>query len=100
MDCSYALVAGLAPAASQRIEDCFTLMRSDRLRIITRWEQSGRGEGGRDQDEDDVVVDDVLNADDASCISSPIATDEEASPQRRSANIGCLNGRPARALQS
>ncbi len=100
-DCSYALVAGLAPATPQRIEDCFTSMRSDLLRIITRWEQSGQGEGGRDQeDEEDAAVGEVLNADDASCISSSIATDEEASPRRRPSNVGCLNGRPARALQS
>ena len=75
-------------------------MRSDLLRIKTQWEQSGQGEGGRDQEEEDAVVDDVLNADDASCISLSIATDEEASPRRRSANVGCHSGRPAHALQS
>jgi hypothetical protein len=101
-DCSYALVAGLTPATPQRIEDCFTSMRSDLLRIISRWEQSGQGEGGRDQEEeeDDAVVGDALDADDASCVSSSIATNEDASPRRRSANLGCLNGRPVRALQS
>jgi hypothetical protein len=93
-DCSYALVVGLTPATPQKIEDCFTSMRSDLLRIITRWEQSGQGEGGRDEDKEDAAVGEVLNADDA---SSSLATDEEASPRR---NVGCLNGRPARALQT
>ncbi len=80
-------------------------MRSDLLRLISRWEQSWQGKGGRDQDEEDAVVNDVLNADDASCISLSIATDKEASSQRRSAqrrsvNVGCLNGQPGCALHS
>ena len=52
-DCSSEVVAGLVPATPQKIEDCFTSMRSDLLRIITPWEQSGQGEGGLDQQEED-----------------------------------------------
>ena len=52
-DCLYDLVAGLVRATPQKIEDCFTSMRSDLLRIITRLEQSGQGEGGRDQEEEE-----------------------------------------------
>jgi hypothetical protein len=51
-NCSYDLVAGLTPATPQRIEDIFTSMRSDLLRIISRWEQSGQGKGERDQESD------------------------------------------------
>ena len=47
-NCSYEEVAGLSPATPQRIEDIFTSMRSDLARIIRRWEQSGQGEGGLD----------------------------------------------------
>jgi hypothetical protein len=46
VDCSYEVVAGLVPVTPQKIEDVFTSMRSDLLRIISRWEQSGHGEGG------------------------------------------------------
>ncbi len=49
-DCSYDLVSGLVPATPQKVEDCFTSMRPELLCIITRWEQSGQGEGGRDQE--------------------------------------------------
>jgi hypothetical protein len=100
-DCSYALVAGLTTATPQRIEDTFTSMRSELLRIITRWEQSGQGEGGRNGDEDDATGDnDEAKAedDDSSCFTSSTATDFDASP--RSANHDSLHGRPARALQT
>ena len=52
-DYSYEVVAGLVPLTPQKIEDCFTSMRSDLLRIITRWEQSGQGEGGFDEEEEE-----------------------------------------------
>jgi hypothetical protein len=65
-------------------------MRSDLLRIITRWEQSGQGEGGRDAEEakDDQEEDSITNNE---------YNDGSHCPPR---NIGCLDGRPARALQS
>ena len=51
--CSHDLVAGMTPATPQKIEDTLTLMRVRVLRIISRWEQSGQGEGGTDiQDEE------------------------------------------------
>jgi hypothetical protein len=46
--CSYEDVASLPPATPQRIEDIFTSMCSDLLLIMRRWEESGQGEGGRD----------------------------------------------------
>ena len=59
--CLYEQVEGLCPATPQRMDDEFTPMRSDVLRIITRWEQSEQGEGGMDvEDEhqyDPAVVD-------------------------------------------
>ena len=95
-------------------------MRSDLLRIISRWEQSGQGEGGRDQEDDDneeqedastydaneeeeqgfggeqpVLDDNVLFMTSQTSPASAI----DAFPRRR-ANIGTLGGRPARALQS
>ena len=92
-DCSYNLVAGLLPATAQKIEDRFTSMRSDLLRIITRWEQSGQGEGGRDQED----VEDN-NADEVTSTTSSISSGDDNSSPRR--NIGSLNNRPPRALQS
>ena len=51
--CTYDLVVpGLIPATPQKIEDLFTAMRSDLIRIIRNWEQSGQGEGGMDQEQD------------------------------------------------
>jgi hypothetical protein len=50
---SYEDVASLSPATPQRIEDIFTSMRRDLLLIMRRWEQSGQGEGGRDNSDDD-----------------------------------------------
>jgi hypothetical protein len=76
-------------------------MQSELLRIITRWGQSGQGEGGRNGDKDDATGDDdeaKAEDDDSSCVTSSIATDFDASP--RSANHGSLHGRPARALQT
>ena len=62
-------------------------MRSDLLRIITRWEQSGQGEGGRDDLEDEVDEED-----DEGSFSAAVGS--------QSATIGSLGGRPARALQT
>jgi hypothetical protein len=42
--CLHEQVDGLCPAKPQRIEDVFTSIQSDLLRIITRWEQSRQGE--------------------------------------------------------
>ena len=61
-------------------------MRSDLLRIITRWEQSGQGEGGREGQEEEAPNDD------ASSLTSQADDDTR--------NIGVLTGRPPRALQS
>ena len=90
--CSYEQVEGLCPATPQRIEDVFTSMRSDLLRIITRWEQSGQGEGGMDAEDEDNRS--MLGA------ASTLGDDDHdhESPQRDC--IGSLVGRPARALQS
>ncbi len=93
IDCSYEQVAGLAPATSQKIKGIIVSMRSDLLRIITRWEQSGQGKGGRDSQEEEAM--DVAN-DDESCYTSQ--ADDKDSLQRE--NIGGLSGRPPRALQS
>ncbi len=95
VDCSYEVVAGLVPATPQKIEDLFTSMRSDLLRIILRWEQSGQGEGGMDNEQDQECQQDNM----MSMASSSIASNE-ASPRAAGANMGNLSGRPSRALQS
>jgi hypothetical protein len=72
-------------------------MRSDLLRIITRWEQSGQGEGGIDtydgdeeqeEQQEETVSPDASNNDD---------TDSQQHGRR---HIGSLDRRPARALQT
>ena len=78
-------------------------MQFELLRIITRWEQSGQGEGGRDGEEEDAGgdVNDEAEAEDDNCsVTSSIATDREASPRRSASHHGSLHGRPARALQT
>lgn len=118
-NCSYDLVAGLTPATPQRIEDIFSSMRSDLIRIISRWEQSGQGEGGRDQEDDASQEEDDegysstdadeeeeaigANGDNASFMTSqtsPASAQDATCPRRHRTNIGTLRGRPARALQS
>lgn len=87
IDCSHAEhVAGLLPATPQRIEDLMVSMRSDLLRIITHWEQSGQGEGGRDSQEQEEANDEGTS----SC------SDDDDDIR----NIGVLTGRSPRALQS
>ena len=98
IDCSYEQVAGLSPAAPQKIEDIVASLRSDLLRIITRWEQSGQGEGGRDPQQEGVEeVQQGDDGDDESFFTSQ-ATDDDSLVTRD--NIGGLTGRPNRALQS
>jgi len=104
--CSHDLVAGMTPATPQKIEDTLTLMRVRVLRIISRWEQSGQGEGGTDiQDEelpDHVNVE--ANDDDDSHAASSLGNDRrQRSPSSSSSPLtvwGGLSGRPARDLQS
>jgi hypothetical protein len=89
IDCSFVNVEVLNPATPQKIEDILVSMRSDLLRIITRWEQSGQGEGGRDAEEEQEEEDSLTNDD-----------DDNQEDDRPRENIGDLSGRPVRALQS
>ena len=66
-------------------------MRSDLLRIISRWEHSGQGEGGMDEDDNDAVAGALL-----SCASS--VSDDDSNHQQR--HHGSLARRPAHALQT
>ena len=71
-------------------------MRPDLLRIITRWEQSGQGEGGMDTTEDEhqhQVA--ALEEDTVSLLGSVGYADDS-----QAGNLGSLGGRTARALQS
>lgn len=100
IDCSHTNVEMLSPATPQKIEDLLVSMRSDLLRIITRWEQSGQGEGGRDQEENE---EEGSDNDIQSVVGDDILT--RAHQARQEENIrggvgGLLSGRPARALQS
>ncbi|KAI2491806.1 hypothetical protein MHU86_22745 [Fragilaria crotonensis] len=96
-DCSYELVKSLAPATPEKIEDIFVSMRSHLLRIITRWEQSGQGEGGRDNEFD--ADEDAEEASSAVAASSTITDndfhDKTIALQSRAA---FLNGRPSYLL--
>ena len=94
IDCSHEKVAGFSPAAPQKIEDIIVSIRSDLLRIITRWEQSGQGEGGRDPQEEEEQGDEEE--------SFATTTDDDSLTRRRrdTPNIGSLARRPPRALQS
>ena len=49
---SYEQAAALSPATPKKIQDIFASMRSDLLRIVSRWYQSGQGEGGVDRDKE------------------------------------------------
>ena len=100
INCSYEQVAALSPATPQRIEDIFTSMRSDLLRIITRWEQSGQGEGGIDNYDggDEEQEQEAQNVE-----NSPAAAnddDDHTCSSTDGRNIGSLSGRRARALQT
>jgi len=53
IDCSYGLVAHLAIATPRKVKDKISEMRTDLLRIIQKWEQSGQGEGGNLDDDDE-----------------------------------------------
>jgi hypothetical protein len=107
-DCSYEVVAGLVPATPQEIEDCFTSMRSDLLRIITRWEQSGQGEGGFDKEEEEDAAPDHdddnpqanVNDDESMMLRTSASTISSADNDSPHTNIGSLHARPRRALQS
>ena len=51
---SHDLVAGMSSATPQKIEDRLTSMRVRVLCFISRWEQSGQGEGGTDDQEEEL----------------------------------------------
>ena len=84
-DCSYDLVSALIPATPQRIQDFFTSMRSDLVRIISNWETSGQGDGGRDNEESPVDMDDTTS------VSSGVLGEP---------SYGQLRNRPPRALDT
>ena len=87
--CSYDQVEALSPAMPQKVEDIFVSIRSDLLRIITKWEQSGQGEGGRDAEEE---------YQEGSFYGMPSSS--LTGVNYSSESIGCLAGQPSRALQS
>jgi hypothetical protein len=47
IDCSYEKVKLLRPADPKRVQNFFTDYRTQLIRIIRKWEDSGQGEGGR-----------------------------------------------------
>ena len=83
-DCSYDLVSAHIPASPQRIQDFFTSMRSDLVRIVSNWETSGQGDGGRDNHEESPV--------DMDTTSFSSGEDEPS--------YGALCNRPPRALDT
>lgn len=93
--CSYDDIAGLSPATPQQVEDIFTSMRRDLLLIMRRWEQSGQGEGGRDNSDDDDDGDEERHEEHREEGRS-LSADAAAADR----SLGSLRGRPARALQS
>ena len=103
--CSYEQVAALSPATPEKIQDIFASMRSDLLRIISWWEQSGQGKGGIDQEDEN---ENPEAAEFLSCASSSVSDDAGADEEHhegqerrgRQRNHGSLGGRPACALQT
>ena len=93
--CSYDLVEKLTPATPERIENFFTNTRTDLFRMITDWEKSGQGEGGRDQEDD--AVDEADNDDDVPTSVNIVAenTDRHRALHSRSS---FLNGKPSYLL--
>jgi hypothetical protein len=102
-DCPHEQVAGRAPATATRMEDVIVSMRSDLLRIITRWEHGGQGEGGMDSQEEEQELEEATsnhNEDEsfAATLSRPSTIGNDDSCRD---NIGALQGtRSPRALQS
>jgi hypothetical protein len=80
-----------SPAAPQKIEEIIVSIRSNLLRIITWWEKSGQGEGGRDTQEEDK---EEQGDDEESCV-----TTDDDSRRRRDKSVCVLTGRQPRALQ-
>ena len=99
--CSYEQVQALTPATPQKIQDIFASMQSDLLWIISRWEQSGQGEGGMDEEVDDENAGVSLSG--ASSVSEDDENQHHGSLARRSAHAlqtraAFLNGRPSYLL--
>ena len=92
-DCSNNLAQALTPATPAKVEDIFVSMRAHLLQIMTRWEQSGQGEGGQENED----AKELADQNDASFTTSIATTADGNSPDK---TIGSLSGRPARALQS
>ena len=99
-DCSYEQVRGLHQATPQKIADCLALMQSGLLKIIPKWEQSGQGEGGRDNEPDETFDDHDEQEDADSSISSNSRRQSTSSATSPRATLGSLSHRPGRALQS
>ena len=94
IDCCHDNVAHLSPATPQRIQDFFTSIRSDLLRIISNWEMSGQGDGGRENE--DAPVDDEDGR--SLSVTSPTSIDIDEMPP--AAIGGNLCNRPPRALDN
>jgi hypothetical protein len=94
IDCCYDRVVQLTPATPQRIQDFFTSTRSDLLRIISNWEMSGQGDGGRENE--DAAVDDE-DGHSLSLMSSSSIDIDEMPPAALGGN---LCNRPPRALDN
>jgi hypothetical protein len=87
-------------------------MQSDLLKIIPKWEQSGQGEGGRDNEQDEQSNEDEQQEqqeDDSLSTSITSLASNNSSSRRQSSTssllspsnaMGSLSHRPARALQS
>jgi hypothetical protein len=55
IDLSHSTVASLVPADAIGVQNRLSSIRVSLLRIIERWEQSGQGDGGRNEDEEGEV---------------------------------------------
>jgi hypothetical protein len=104
---------GLQPATPQKIADCLASKRSDLLKIIPKWEQSGQGKGGRDNEEEehgsnhngDEEQQDEQEDDSFSKLMTLLASNNSRRPSSISSILSphamdSLSHRPSRALQS
>jgi hypothetical protein len=104
-------VSTLTPADATMVKNCLSSLRAKLLGIISRWETSGQGDGGRHNednndnddtnDDNNLVPDSVVPGSVPVCVSVPGAESIlEQEVQEETDGWGGLDGRPQFALDS
>ena len=109
IDCSYVRVSALMPADATMVKNRLSALRAKLLGIISRWETSGQGDGGRHNEENDDNNDDTNEEDNNDSVpgSIPVCVSVPGSESRVERGVhgekdgwGGLDGRPQFALDS